>query len=101
MPVIERDPRCGWCVYNESDGHCTCKRRCSNCGTEYVGLGNHTQDDCIKVLKEKLNQGRAVRSCNRHSNCDQAVAKFEAENGRKPGVSFHCHDDECEDCFGC
>lgn len=54
MSVTNRDPSCGWCVYNESDGHCTCERTCENCGTMYVGLGNHTTKDCIKILKEQL-----------------------------------------------
>lgn len=39
-------------------------------------------------------------SCNRHSDCKAATEKFRATNGRDPGFSFHCHDDECEDCFG-
>lgn len=45
-----------------------------------------------------------VRSCNRHSNCGKAEEELLARN---PGMksteispSFHCHDDECEDCFG-
>lgn len=50
-------------------------------------------------------QGAApATSCNRHSNCEAAIEKWLAEH---PGMkrwdipfSFHCHDDECEDCFG-
>ena len=41
------------------------------------------------------------RSCNRHADCDKAEAEFEAKYNRKPGWNFHCHDDCCEDCFGC
>lgn len=44
------------------------------------------------------------KSCNRHNDCEAAEI---ALLGRKPGMkktdislSFHCHDDECEDCFG-
>jgi hypothetical protein len=44
------------------------------------------------------------RSCNRHFDCDEAEAKALARNpGMKKidiGFNFHCHDDECEDCFG-
>lgn len=42
------------------------------------------------------------RSCNRHDDCD----KFDKEYKEKYKVDFvpynqHCHDEECEDCFGC
>lgn len=50
------------------------------------------------------------RSCNRHVDCDDA----ERRNGYRPRfterapddnrpltpANFHCHDDDCEDCFG-
>jgi hypothetical protein len=36
-------------------------------------------------------------SCNRHSNCANADAEAKARGAF--GAS-HCHDDECEDCFG-
>lgn len=41
----------------------------------------------------------AIHSCNRHSDCKQADEKARAK-GATFGAS-HCHDDECEDCFGC
>jgi len=41
------------------------------------------------------------RSCNRHDDCAEAEARFKKDKGRDPGPNFHCHDDECEDCFGC
>lgn len=40
-------------------------------------------------------------SCNRHGDCEKAEAAFKEKNGRLPNLNFHCHDDECEDCFGC
>ena len=44
------------------------------------------------------------RSCNRHFDCEDAEAKVLARNpGMKKidiGFNFHCHNDECEDCFG-
>ncbi len=53
---------------------------------------------CTRELPEK-------RSCNRHSDCDDAEAKLLE---RTPGMTkanisfnFHCHDEDCEDCFGC
>lgn len=45
-----------------------------------------------------------VRSCNRHSDCDAAEQEVMTRTGKKRheiSSSFHCHDDECEDCFGC
>ena len=41
-----------------------------------------------------------VQSCNRHHDCKRAEADFYAREGRQPNLGFHCHDDECEDCFG-
>lgn len=44
------------------------------------------------------------RSCNRHDDCDAAEAEVLARNPGKTkadiNFSFHCHDDECEECFG-
>ena len=49
------------------------------------------------------------RSCNRHADCDAAEAEFRRLypkgkhldwNGVTVYVPDHCHDDECEDCFG-
>jgi hypothetical protein len=40
-----------------------------------------------------------IQSCNRHNDCDKADAE-----ARLKGATFgasHCHDDSCEDCFGC
>ena len=40
-------------------------------------------------------------SCNRHDDCDKAVDEWKTRNpGRTIPASFHCHDDECEECFG-
>jgi hypothetical protein len=45
-----------------------------------------------------------VRSCNRHSNCEEAENEVLARNPGKKRAdihpTFHCHDDECEDCLG-
>lgn len=47
-----------------------------------------------------LHQPAVVESCNRHHDCKRAEADFFAREGRQPNLGFHCHDDECEDCFG-
>jgi hypothetical protein len=51
------------------------------------------------------NPAKKVKSCNRHEDCEQAEAEVLA---RRPdlkksdiSLSFHCHDEDCEDCFGC
>jgi hypothetical protein len=42
------------------------------------------------------------KRCNRHDDCAAAVENWKRNhNGEAPGLGFHCHDDECEDCFGC
>lgn len=40
--------------------------------------------------------------CNRHTNCAEADAKWKAAHphARHIPLSFHCHDECCEDCFG-
>jgi len=59
------------------------------------------------VTKEMLEYGGSEateektekkRSCNRHNDCDKADADVKAKGGF---AASHCHDDECEDCFGC
>jgi len=39
-----------------------------------------------------------TRTCNRHDDCDEADRK-----ARERGFTRadHCHDECCEDCFGC
>ncbi len=41
---------------------------------------------------------KCVRSCNLHHDCDEAARKAKEEGRRDP---YHCHHDDCEDCFGC
>jgi hypothetical protein len=57
---------------------------------------------------------KVTRTCNRHFDCDKAEQEvkerweanwkeqYPGQTKRFPGVSasFHCHDDECEECFG-
>jgi hypothetical protein len=43
-----------------------------------------------------------MKSCNRHADCDKANAEYLQRNPDKQFVplSFHCHSEDCEDCFG-
>jgi hypothetical protein len=43
-----------------------------------------------------------VNSCNRHDNCDEARKTWLLNHPTEKftPAGFHCHDDECEDCFG-
>lgn len=38
-----------------------------------------------------------VRTCNLHKDCDAADVKAQARDGKR---AAHCHNDDCEDCFG-
>ena len=41
------------------------------------------------------------RSCNRHVDCEIAEkVRLEKHPGTNVPLSFHCHDEDCEDCFG-
>lgn len=44
-----------------------------------------------------------MKTCNRHGDCEEAEKKYLAEHPQSKWVpaNFHCHDDECPDCFGC
>lgn len=47
---------------------------------------------------------KEVRTCNRHSDCEKAEDEVMQRRGierSQISYTFHCHDDECEDCFGC
>lgn len=49
-------------------------------------------------------QIKVKRSCNRHDDCDEAERKVMEKHGierHQISASFHCHDECCEDCFGC
>ena len=43
------------------------------------------------------------RSCNRHDDCDEFNKGYLQRHPESSWVPLnqHCHDDECEDCFGC
>lgn len=48
-------------------------------------------------ITEEVKQTKS-RSCNRHDDCEKADV---AARARGAYGASHCHDDECEDCFGC
>lgn len=52
---LKTDPRCGWCCYNEPDGHCICEFKCNDCGKEFTG-SDHSQEECIKRMKREIEQ---------------------------------------------
>lgn len=45
---------------------------------------------------------KTKRSCNRHADCYAAETEWYRAHPERQyiPVNFHCHDDECEDCFG-
>lgn len=67
-------------------------------GNEIVALckyGDLTVHGAIVGLLNEL----PVRTCNRHKDCS-AVDALERQAGRTPSYNSHCHDEDCEDCFG-
>lgn len=44
----------------------------------------------------------AKRSCNRHDDCGEADKTYLSIHTKErfTPANFHCHNDECEDCFG-
>lgn len=53
--------------------------------------------------EQRQAKAKPKRSCNRHDDCDKAEEEVMARRGiqrHEISFSFHCHDDECEDCFG-
>lgn len=51
--------------------------------------------------REAVKAAREHNNCNRHDDCEAATAAYRNKHGRDPGVGFHCHDEDCEECFGC
>ena len=47
-------------------------------------------------------QAEQRRSCNRHSDCNEAEKEWLERHPKEKHVpmSFHCHDECCEECFG-
>lgn len=78
---------------------------------DYDDVDHGTVDTVINRMVELLNNSWAKtapvvvpdtlprNSCNRHNDCKAADEKARAR-GAMFGAS-HCHDEECEDCFGC
>ena len=50
-------------------------------------------------------QVKMSNSCNRHSDCEVAIqeylVKYPNKKRHEIPFGFHCHDEDCEDCFGC
>lgn len=65
-------------------------------------------DVSVRLAKQYLDLEELYNSrktCNRHSDCRQAELEWAARNPEKVkqglGYGFHCHSEDCEDCFGC
>ena len=53
-----------------------------------------------KVREEALELAR--KGCNRHEDCAAADEAYQKKHKTTTvPVNFHCHDEGCEDCFGC
>jgi len=67
-----------------------------------------------EIVKKEGSETKQTRTCNRHHDCDlaeqEAKERWIRVNGNQlvvgtrlyPGIhpDFHCHNDECEECFG-
>ena len=54
----------------------------------------------FEQTRENVQAGRKHNRCNRHDDCAAADAKARASD-RGWLYADHCHDEGCEDCFGC
>lgn len=75
--------------------------------------GFHAEDTFARSVSKNLKERSTTlspvfsapygNSCNRHDNCIQAEKDWLNNHHMEKFVpcNFHCHDDECEDCFGC
>lgn len=55
-------------------------------------------------MSETLLSEPEARSCNRHSDCNKADTEAKVRqraHGLYERGADHCHDECCEDCFGC
>lgn len=49
-------------------------------------------------MADETKTERRIQQCNMHSDCDAADERAKAR-GERFGAD-HCHDDDCEDCYG-
>lgn len=52
----------------------------------------------LAVLKERFAELTKPRSCNLHADC--AAAERQALEDGQSLTNFHCHVDDCEECYG-
>lgn len=108
------DGRCSRCHHTEGQ-HNTDGKTCSECDDAYpVGddracTGFLKAADTMSVLGVTVPTPHAMlreaarrmkperRSCNRHDDCDAAEMKAFGKLGYV--ANFHCHSDDCEECF--
>lgn len=79
---------------------------CSKCrGSEWITLQEFIQITMLAIHLFKIDATPILvptKSCNRHQDCDEATKNWLTSH---PGeiftpMDFHCHNDECEECFG-
>jgi hypothetical protein len=70
-------------------------RKDENPALVIMNLGEHVTGEVITGGGKATE--RTVRTCNRHIDCDIADEEA-AKRGKR---TDHCHDECCEDCFGC
>lgn len=56
--------------------------------------------DHVDLIEQRPPQPPEVKSCNRHSDCEEAEKRYYNHHGTRPWYTFHCYSDDCEDCFG-
>jgi|SRR5579859_3736937 len=104
-------PRCHNCEHlasrHQPHGYGGCSVRIATSdGDDYCPCNldaNEAVVDSGAIPAQPKVEAPKQRGCNRHNDCDAADAKWLAAHPEEKFVpfSFHCHDDECEDCFGC
>lgn len=101
--------------YAQRQGWLAAPEQCRNCD----GTGKVPWPNAWRPFEPARDTPVEIpRSCNLHSDCDEADEKVRASGGRtarcegwaegrpvKAGdrimSAFHCSSEDCEDCFGC
>src|SRR5208282_6228869 len=81
------DPDCEVHKYLMPDGHCTCRTKCHDCGTVYIGH-NHDAKRCIASLRKQLEgiKNSPEVSPMGNSKKRRMMCPFHACDRKTPGV---------------
>lgn len=63
-------------------------------------MAEDLQAEVTEYEKTRKEQEPVKRRCNRHNDCAAAEEKWRPYHPNGVPANFHCHDDECEECFG-